>query len=182
MGVLLQMEAVFAVTIPERPGSLGKFCDTLGNHSISEFNYRIADRDQAHIFVGIKVKSRADAQIIEDNFRSSGFETLNLTDDELAKMHLRHMVGGKSHLADHELLYRFEFPERPGALTSFVSAMSPNWNISLFHYRNHGADYGRIVVGMQVPPDEMPQWEAFLETLGYRYWNESTNPAYKLFL
>ena len=175
-------EAVFAVTIPERPGSLGKFCDTLDSHSISEFNYRIADRDQAHIFVGIKVKSRADAQTIEDTFRASGFKTLNLTDDELAKMHLRHMVGGKSNLANHELLYRFEFPERPGALTSFVSAMSPNWNISLFHYRNHGADYGRIVVGMQVPPEEMPQWESFLETLGYRYWNESQNPAYQLFL
>ncbi|MEM6449211.1 MAG: threonine ammonia-lyase, biosynthetic [Cyanobacteria bacterium P01_D01_bin.105] len=175
-------EAVFAVTIPEHPGSLGKFCETLDNHSISEFNYRIADTDRAHIFVGIKVKSRADAQAIENALRRHGFETLNLTDDELAKMHLRYMVGGKSHLADHELLYRFEFPERPGALTNFVSAMSPNWNISLFHYRNHGADYGRIVVGMQVPPEEMPQWEAFLQTLGYRYWNESSNPAYKLFL
>lgn len=175
-------EAVFAVTIPECPGSLGKFCDTLDNHSISEFNYRIADREQAHIFVGIKVTSRADAQRIEETFHQNGFQALNLTDDELAKMHLRYMVGGKSNLAEHELLYRFEFPERPGALTNFVSAMSPNWNISLFHYRNHGADYGRIVVGMQVPPAEMPKWEAFLETLGYRYWNESTNPAYKLFL
>lgn len=175
-------EAVFAVTIPEEPGSLCKFCDTLGSHSISEFNYRIADKNRAHIFVGIKVKGRADAQAIEQSFRGQGFKTLNLTDDELAKMHLRHMVGGKSPLADNELLYRFEFPERPGALTNFVSAMSPNWNISLFHYRNHGADYGRIVVGMQVPPTEMMQWEAFLETLGYRYWNESQNPAYKLFL
>lgn len=175
-------EAVFAVTIPEEPGSLCKFCDTLGGHSISEFNYRIADKNRAHIFVGIKVKGRADAHAIEQSFRGKGFKTLNLTDDELAKMHLRHMVGGKSPLADNELLYRFEFPERPGALTNFVSAMSPNWNISLFHYRNHGADYGRIVVGMQVPPTEMMQWEAFLETLGYRYWNESQNPAYKLFL
>ncbi len=175
-------EAVFAVTIPEEPGSLCTFCDTLGNHSISEFNYRIADEKQAHIFVGIKVQSRADASEIEQNFISKGFETLNLTDDELAKMHLRHMVGGKSPLADHELLYRFEFPERPAALTNFVSAMSPNWNISLFHYRNHGADYGRIVVGMQVPPEEMKQWEAFLKTLGYQYWDESQNPAYRLFL
>ena len=175
-------EAVFAVTIPEEPGSLCKFCDTLGSHSISEFNYRIADKNRAHIFVGIKVKGRADAHEIEQSFRGRGFKTLNLTDDELAKMHLRHMVGGKSPLAGNELLYRFEFPERPGALTNFVSAMSPNWNISLFHYRNHGADYGRIVVGMQVPPAEMMQWEAFLETLGYRYWNESQNPAYKLFL
>ncbi len=175
-------EAVFAVTIPERPGSLGQFCDTLGDRSISEFNYRIADENKAHIFVGIKVKGRADAHAIAENFKNSGFETLDLTDNELAKMHLRHMVGGKSALANNELLYRFEFPERPGALTNFVSTMSPNWNISLFHYRNHGADYGRIVVGMQVPPTEMEQWEACLKTLGYRYWNESQNPAYKLFL
>ena len=175
-------EAVFAVTIPENPGSLCKFCDTLGDRSISEFNYRIADEHQAHIFVGVKVKNRADAQEIAQNFERDGFETLDLTDDELSKMHLRHMVGGKSTLAHDELLYRFEFPERPRALTNFVSAMSPNWNISLFHYRNHGADYGRIVVGMQVPQREMAQWEAFLKTLGYRYWNESNNPAYKLFL
>ncbi|MEL6604635.1 MAG: threonine ammonia-lyase, biosynthetic [Cyanobacteria bacterium J06614_10] len=175
-------EAVFAVTIPERPGSLGRFCDTLGNHSISEFNYRIADANKAHIFVGIKIKNKADAQEIAQNFERSGFETLDLTDDELAKMHLRHMVGGKSPLSHNELLYRFEFPERPGALTEFVAAMSPEWNISLFHYRNHGADYGRIVVGMQVPPEEMEQWQSFLQTLGYRHWNESDNPAYRLFL
>ncbi|MGC1308924.1 MAG: threonine ammonia-lyase, biosynthetic [Phormidesmis sp.] len=175
-------EAVFAVTIPEQPGSLGKFCDTLGDRSISEFNYRIADEQQAHIFVGIQIKDRADAGAIAQNFENSGFRTIDLTDNELAKMHLRHMVGGKSALAKNELLYRFEFPERPGALTNFVTTMSPNWNISLFHYRNHGADYGRIVVGMQVPPTETPQWEAFLDTLGYRYWNESQNPAYQLFL
>ncbi len=175
-------EAVFAVTIPEQPGSLGKFCDTLGNHSISEFNYRIADANKARIFVGVKIKNRADAEAIAHSFTESGFETLDLTDDEFAKMHLRHMVGGKSPLAHNELLYRFEFPERPGALTNFVSAMSPAWNISLFHYRNHGADYGRIVVGMQVPPEDMPQWSLFLTSLGYRYWDESDNPAYKLFL
>ena len=175
-------EAVFAVTIPESPGSLRKFCNSLGNRSISEFNYRIADEQQAHIFVGVKVKDKADAHEIFHNFERDGFKTIDLTDDELSKMHLRHMVGGKSTLAHDELLYRFEFPERPGALTNFVSAMSPNWNISLFHYRNHGADYGRIVVGMQVPQSEMTQWEAFLDTLGYRYWNESSNPAYKLFL
>ena len=175
-------EAVFAVTIPEKPGSLRKFCKTLGNRSISEFNYRIADEQQAHIFVGVKVKNRADAKEIVQNFEQSGFKTLDLTDDELSKMHVRHMVGGKSMLAHDELLYRFEFPERPGALTNFVSAMSPNWNISLFHYRNHGADYGRIVIGMQVPQAETTQWKAFLKTLGYRYWDESSNPAYKLFL
>ncbi|MEM8503762.1 MAG: threonine ammonia-lyase, biosynthetic [Cyanobacteria bacterium P01_D01_bin.1] len=175
-------EAVFAVTIPEQPGSLSKFCDILGSHSLSEFNYRIADADQAHIFVGIQIENRADAQAIAHKFRDNGFKTLDLTDDELAKMHLRHMVGGKSSLAENELLYRFEFPERPGALANFVTAMSPDWNISLFHYRNHGADYGRIVVGMQVPPQEMCQWQSFLTTLGYRYWNESDNPAYRLFL
>ncbi|MEL7227059.1 MAG: threonine ammonia-lyase, biosynthetic, partial [Cyanobacteria bacterium J06576_12] len=175
-------EAVFAVTIPEQPGSLGRFCDTLGNHSISEFNYRIADADKAHIFVGVKIKNRADADAIAHNFIESGFETLDLTDDELAKMHLRHMVGGKSLRSHNELLYRFEFPEKPGALASFVAAMSPAWNISLFHYRNHGADYGRILVGMQVPPAEKAQWESFLKSLGYRYWDESANPAYRLFL
>ena len=175
-------EAVFAVTIPEEPGSLGKFCNCLGNHSISEFNYRIADADKAHIFVGIKIKNRADGQAIMANFKGNGFDTMDLTDNELAKMHLRHMVGGKSSLAHNELLYRFEFPERPGALTNFVTAMSPNWNISLFHYRNHGADYGRIVVGTQVPPEETPQWKSFLDTLGYQYWDENDNPAYRLFL
>ena len=175
-------EAVFAVTIPERAGSLSRFCDILGSHSLSEFNYRIADANQAHIFVGIQIENRADAQVIARKFRDNGFKTLDLTDDELAKMHLRHMVGGKSSLAQNELLYRFEFPERPGALANFVTAMSPDWNISLFHYRNHGADYGRIVVGMQVPPQEMAQWQSFLKTLGYRYWNESNNPAYRLFL
>ncbi|MEL6354550.1 MAG: threonine ammonia-lyase, biosynthetic [Cyanobacteria bacterium J06627_28] len=175
-------EAVFAVTIPERPGSLGRFCDCLGNHSISEFNYRIADANVAHIFVGIKIKNKADGQAIMNNFRDSGFETIDLTDNELAKMHLRHMVGGKSPLAHNERLYRFEFPERPGALTNFVSAMSPDWNISLFHYRNHGADYGRIVVGTQVPPEDTEQWQSFLTTLGYQYWDESNNPAYRLFL
>jgi len=117
-----------------------------------------------------------------ETFVKNGFNTLDLTDDELTKLHLRHMVGGRSPLADHELLYRFEFPERPGALMKFLKSMNPNWNISLFHYRNHGADYGRIVVGVQVPPQERSQWQAFLDTLGYPYWDESQNPAYKLFL
>ncbi|MBE9080047.1 threonine ammonia-lyase, biosynthetic [Romeria aff. gracilis LEGE 07310] len=175
-------EAIFAVTIPEARGSLRRFCETLGSHSISEFNYRIADERIAHIFVGVQIRDRADAARIMQSFTARGFDALDLTDDELTKLHLRHMVGGKSPLAHDELLYRFEFPERPGALMKFVTAMSPNWNISLFHYRNHGADYGRIVVGMQVPPAEMQEWQAFLETLGYRYWDENQNPAYKLFL
>jgi threonine dehydratase len=175
-------EIVLAVTIPEERGSFRKFCQCVGGHNITEFNYRIADSQEAHFFVGVQIQDRADADKIVAMLSSYGFKTLNLTDDELTKLHLRHMVGGRSPLAEHELLYRFEFPERPGALTLFLNSMSPDWNISLFHYRNHGADYGRIVVGIQVPPHEMDEWQAFLETLGYPYWDESTNPAYKLFL
>ncbi|WP_017305017.1 threonine ammonia-lyase, biosynthetic [Spirulina subsalsa] len=177
-----QREAIFAVTIPEKPGSLRQFCDCLGKRNLTEFNYRIADQTEAHIFVGVQVENRADAAKLVESFESFGLKTLDLTDDELTKLHLRHMVGGKSPLAHHELLYRFEFPERPGALMKFVASMSPDWNISLFHYRNNGSDYGRILVGMQVPPHEMTQWRAFLETLGYRYWDENDNPAYHLFL
>jgi threonine dehydratase len=175
-------EAIFAVTIPEERGSFRKFCAGLGSHNITEFIYRIAEATSAHIFVGVQIRNREDAAAIASNFETHGFKTIDLTDDELAKLHLRHMVGGRSALAQNELLYRFEFPERPGALTKFLNSMSPNWNISLFHYRNHGADYGRIVVGMQVPPDEMSEWKAFLDTLGYQFWDESQNPAYKLFL
>ncbi|HEY9860481.1 MAG TPA: threonine ammonia-lyase, biosynthetic [Candidatus Obscuribacterales bacterium] len=175
-------EAIFAVTIPEEPGSLRKFCECLGRRNLTEFNYRISDQKEAHIFVGVQIQNRADAAKMAQNFENCGFKAIDLTDDELTKLHLRHMVGGHSALAHHELLYRFEFPERPGALMKFVTSMSPNWNISMFHYRNNGADYGRIVVGMQVPPQEMQKWQAFLETLGYRYWDESQNPAYKLFL
>lgn len=175
-------EAIFAVTIPEEPGSLCKFCECIGRRNLTEFSYRIADEKEAHIFVGMQIENRADAKKLAQTFENHGFKTLDLTDDELTKLHLRHMVGGRSPLARHELFYRFEFPERPGALMKFVSSMSPNWNISVFHYRNNGADYGRIVVGMQVPPAEMSQWQAFLDTLGYRYWDESSNPAYKLFL
>ncbi|NEP15529.1 MAG: threonine ammonia-lyase, biosynthetic [Leptolyngbya sp. SIO4C1] len=177
-----QREAIFAVTIPEEPGSLRRFCECLGKRNLTEFNYRIADEREAHIFVGLQIQNRADAIKMKETFEANGLKTLDLTDDELTKMHLRHMVGGRSPLAHNELLYRFEFPERPGALMKFVSAMSPNWNISLFHYRNNGADYGRIVVGMQVPPSEMAEWQAFLDTLGYRYWDENQNPAYRLFL
>ena len=175
-------EAIFAVNIPEEPGSLRKFCECLGRRNLTEFNYRIADEKEAHIFVGLQIQNRADAIKMAESFENCGFKTIDLTDDELTKLHLRHMVGGRSTLAHNELLYRFEFPERPGALMKFVASMSPDWNISVFHYRNNGADYGRIVVGVQVPPDEMAQWQAFLDSLGYRYWDESNNPAYKLFL
>ncbi len=175
-------EAIFAVAIPEEPGSLRRFCDCIGRRNLTEFNYRIADQKEAHIFVGLQIQNRADATAMASQFESCGFKTIDLTDDELTKLHLRHMVGGHSPLAHDELLYRFEFPERPGALMQFVTSMSPDWNISLFHYRNNGADYGRIVLGVQVPPNEMAEWQTFLDSLRYRYWDESQNPAYKLFL
>ncbi|MFO0172307.1 MAG: threonine ammonia-lyase, biosynthetic [Aphanizomenon sp.] len=175
-------EAIFAVRIPEERGSLRKFCECIGKRNLTEFNYRIANEKEAHMFVGVQIEHRADAAQMGANFESHGLKTRDLTDDELTKLHLRHMVGGHSPLAENELLYRFEFPERPGALMQFVTSISPDWNISLFHYRNNGADYGRIVVGMQVPPHEMSEWQSFLDTLGYHYWHESDNPAYKLFL
>lgn len=175
-------EAIFAVTIPEKAGSLRQFCECIGKRNLTEFNYRIASEKEAQIFVGVQIKNRADGVQIAEIITNCGFPIIDLTDDELTKMHLRHMVGGRSPLADNELLYRFEFPERPGALMQFVGSMSPNWNISLFHYRNNGSDYGRIVVGIQVPPEEMKEWQAFLDTLGYQYWDENNNPAYKLFL
>jgi len=175
-------EAIFAVTIPERPGSLREFCELLGRRNLTEFSYRIAEEKEAHIFIGVQIQNKNDAIQLAQTWEKEGFKTIDLTDDELTKLHLRHMVGGRSHLAHHELFYRFEFPERPGALMQFVSSMSPDWNISVFHYRNNGADYGRIAVGIQVPPSEMSQWQEFLDNLGYHYWDESNNPAYKLFL
>ena len=175
-------EAIFAVTIPEEQGSLRKFCECLGKRNLTEFNYRIANEKTAHIFVGLQIQNRVDGVEILEKFANCGFPSLDLTDDELTKLHLRHMVGGHSVLAENELLYRFEFPERPGALMKFVDSMSPDWNISLFHYRNNGSDYGRILVGMQVPSHEMQDWQVFLDSLGYRYWDESQNPAYQLFL
>ncbi len=175
-------EAVFAVTIPEQRGSFKRFCELLGERNVTEFNYRIADADQAHIFVGIATQKATDSAVIAKSFTKSGFNTIDLTQDELAKSHLRHMVGGRSQLAKNELLYRFEFPEKPGALMKFLTSMAPNWNISLFHYRNHGADYGRILIGMQVPASDKKELKKFLAGLGYPHWDESDNPAYKLFL
>jgi len=175
-------EAVFAVTIPEERGSFRRFSELVGPRNITEFNYRISDNSDAHIFVGIEVADRTEARKIATDFGQQGFPTIDLSDDELGKLHIRHMVGGKSAMARDELLYRFEFPERPGALMRFLSALAPNWNISLFHYRNHGADYGRVLVGLQVPKKEMKAFREFLATLGYRNWNESNNPVYKLFL
>ena len=175
-------EAIFAVTLPEQRGSFRAFCELVGNRNVTEFNYRISDATSAYVFVGIQVSSLAEPNKIANNFRKHGFDTIDLTHDEMAKTHLRHMVGGRSNLAGNELLYRFEFPERPGALMRFLNSMKPEWNISLFHYRNQGADYGQILIGIQVPAGSKKAFKAFLEEVGYPYWNESDNPAYKLFL
>ena len=177
-----QREAVLAVTLPERPGAYKKFLSLIGVRNITEFNYRYNDQKDAHVFVGIQVASRGESLKLVELLRKHGYATLDLTDDEMAKGHIRHLVGGHSANIDNELLYRFEFPERPGALMNFLNQMNAGWNISLFHYRNHGADYGRVLVGMQVPDAEMGKFEAFLEKLGYSHWNETDNPAYKLFL
>ena len=175
-------EAIFAVTIPEERGSFRRFCELVGARSVTEFNYRINDEKQAHIFVGVQISNRDEPAKLVRQFEKQGFKTLDLTHDELGKQHIRHLVGGKSPLAQDELLYRFEFPERPGALMRFLNSMSPNWNISLFHYRNQGGDVGRTLIGLQVPKKEMKDFRAFLATLGYRHWDESENPVYKLFL
>jgi threonine dehydratase len=175
-------EAVFAVTIPEQRGSFKRFCSLVGPRNVTEFTYRISDAHQAHVFVGVQVGSRGESSLLAHTFEQHDFATLDLTHDELAKLHIRHLVGGKSALAQDELLYRFEFPERPGALMRFLDSMAPNWNISLFHYRNQGGDVGRILVGLQVPGGEMDEFRQFLATLGYRYWDETANPVYKLFL
>jgi threonine dehydratase len=176
-----QREAVLAVTIPETPGSFRKFCALLGARNITEFNYRYDDPRMAHVFVGVQVGSRAESLKLVDSLRRHGLDTLDLTEDEMAKLHVRHMVGGHASV-DNELIYRFEFPERPGALMKFLNSMSASWNISLFHYRNHGADYGRVLVGMQVPPGDKSEFRAFLKTLGYACWDETKNPAYRMFL
>ena len=183
-------EAILAVTIPERPGSFKKFCATLGAKNITEFNYRIADSREAHIFVGIETVNRSETARIVRNLERHGLKTMDLSDNEMAKTHLRHMVGGRAPWsgdrratrAANELLYRFEFPERPGALMRFLSSMRSDWNISLFHYRNQGADYGRVLVGVQVPKEEMREFQRFLDKLGYPCADESKNPAYRLFL
>src|SRR5256885_278661 len=175
-------EAILAVTIPERPGSFRRFCAVLGPRNITEFNYRIADANDAQVFVGVGIHSREETAGIVRTLERHGLKTLDLSDDEMAKLHVRHLVGGHAALARDELVYRFEFPERPGALLRFLSRMRTDWNISLFHYRNHGADYGRVLVGMQVPRAEMSEFRRFLETMGYPWIDESQNPAYRLFL
>jgi threonine dehydratase len=177
-----QREALFAVTIPEERGSFKRFCALVGPRSVTEFNYRISGTDAAHVFVGVAIHRREEADRIARQFERHGFATVNLTDDELAKEHVRHMVGGRSVLAADERLFRFTFPERPGALMRFLDTMPPGWNISLFHYRNQGADYGRILVGLQVPARSERAFRDFLATLAYPCVEETANPVYRLFL
>ncbi|MEI7760633.1 MAG: threonine ammonia-lyase, biosynthetic [Thermoleophilia bacterium] len=174
-------EAVFAATIPERPGSFKTFCNLLGRSNITEFNYRYADSAEAHVFVGLSVRDTRERDRLLREIGKAGIRTLDLSDNELAKLHVRHLVGGRA-TAPNEVLYRFEFPERPGALMRFLEAMSQGWNISLFHYRNHGADYGRVLAGIQVPPGEKRAFHRSLAQLGYRYTEETDNPAARLFL
>jgi threonine dehydratase len=185
-------EALFAVTIPEERGSFKRFCELLGAlpsfgaalspRQVTEFNYRMSDASLAHVFVGLTTTQDGESKKITKHLNLHGFKALDLTHDELAKEHIRHMVGGASSLAQNERLLRFVFPERPGALMKFLSCMRPNWNISLFHYRNQGADYGRILVGLQVPKADDAAFNKFLKILGYPHTEETHNPVYQLFL
>jgi threonine dehydratase len=175
-------EAILAVTIPERPGSFREFIGLIGRRSVTEFVYRYADPKTAHIFVGLEVAGREETAGLLGELKRRRIEAIDLTDNEMAKLHVRHLVGGHAPNAQHEILYRFEFPERPGALMRFLDSMSAGWNISLFHYRNHGADYGRVLVGMQVPPSDTAEFRRFLARLGYGYVDETANPAYRMFL
>ncbi|MCK9259884.1 MAG: threonine ammonia-lyase, biosynthetic [Azoarcus sp.] len=177
-----QREAVLAVTIPEHAGSFRKFCSLLGNRNITEFNYRYADSEKAHIFVGVTVHNRNEATRLVEMLARHDLPAVDLTDNELAKTHVRYMVGGRAPQAENEVIYRFTFPERPGALINFLSNLRSDWNISLFHYRNHGADFSRVLVGMQVPPEDNGAFDVFLERLAYEYVDETTNPAYRMFL
>jgi len=182
-----EREALFAVTIPEERGSFRRFCELIGGlpggpRNVTEFNYRISDESQAHVFVGLTTHGKGESARIAANFTRHGFEALDLTHDDLAKEHVRHMVGGHSALARDERVLRFVFPERPGALMKFLSHMRPNWNITLFHYRNQGADYGRILVGLQVPKTDDKAFQSFLATLGYPSVEETSTPVYRLFL
>jgi threonine dehydratase len=178
-----QTEMLLAAEIPEEPGSFRRFCETLGRRGITEFNYRYADERKAHIFVGVQLSNGMQERLLLlDRLRDAGFPVEDLSDNEMAKLHVRHMVGGRSPAVSNERMFRFEFPERPGALLDFLNAIGTDWNISLFHYRNHGSDYGRILAGIDVPQEETEELEAHLAELGYPHWEESDNPAYKMFL
>ena len=175
-------EALLAVTIPERPGGYREFCSAIGRRVVTEFNYRLSGREQAHIFVGVATQSRKDSEELADQLNALGYTTVDLTDNEMAKLHVRHMVGGHAPEVRNERLYRFEFPERPGALTNFLDRLAGRWNISLFHYRNHGADFGRVLAGFEVEDRDLSEFREFLDGLGYPYASEHDNPAYASFL
>ncbi|MGB5440606.1 MAG: threonine ammonia-lyase, biosynthetic [Gammaproteobacteria bacterium] len=178
-----QREALLGVTIPEQPGSFRKFCETMGKRGITEFNYRYSQAEQAHVFAGVKLQEGdSERKALVKDLRSKGYPVKDLTDSELAKLHIRYMVGGRVPGLEDELLFRFQFPERPGALLGFLGAIGKRWNISLFHYRNHGADYGRVLVGIQVPRESRKEFRASLTKLGYSFWEETDSTAYKLFL
>ena len=175
-------EAIFAVTIPEHPGAFLEFCRAVGERSVTEFSYRLASRSEAHIFVGLEVSGREEARAIARTLAGRGYGCVDLTDDDLAKTHVRHMVGGRTREVANEVLYSFEFPERPGALLQFLSSLGPRWNISLFHYRNHGAAFGRVLCGFEVPPAERGELRRRLESTGFPFVDETDNPAGRLFL
>ena len=176
-------ETLFAVTIPERPGSFRRFCDILGKRSVTEFNYRYSDETDAQIFVGIKLSGGQDEKsALLKRFKDGGYPVTDISDNDTAKLHIRYMVGGRPQNLADEVVYRFQFPERPGALLNFLNHIGERWNISLFHYRNHGSAFGRVLCGMQVPRADMSEFKEFLGTLGYAHWPESDNPVYKTFL
>lgn len=177
-----EREALFAVTIPEQRGSFKHLCQIIGQRSVTEFNYRISDENSAHVFVGLATSNRGESKQIAQALLEQQFGVVDLTHDELSKQHVRHMVGGRSRLTRDERLYRFEFPERPGALMRFLSSMHPDWNISLFHYRNQGADFGRVLIGIQIPGGQAESFHGFVQTLGYPCVDETENPVYHLFL
>lgn len=178
-----EREMLLAVEIPERPGSFRRFCESLGKRSVTEFNYRYSEQPQARVFVGVELRhGHAERREVIAGIEALGYPVVDLSDNEMAKLHVRHMVGGRSPGLADERLFRFEFPERPGALAAFLNAIGNQWNISLFHYRNHGSDYGRILAGIQVPDAEAAELESHLAELGYPHWEESDNPAYQLFL
>lgn len=176
-------EAILCVTIPEKPGSFRDFCHTIGNRGITEFNYRYADQSEAHVFVGVKLHhGDEEKNELISALRSREYPVVDLTNNEMAKIHIRYMVGGRTHLTLEERLFRFIFPERPGALLRFLNHIGGRWNISLFHYRNHGDAFGRVLVGIQVPPTDNAVFQEFLSNLGYNYIEETQSPAYQLFL
>ncbi len=177
-----QREAILGVTIPESKGSFRRFCRALGKRSVSEFNYRYAGADEAHVYVGLQVATTEDRLEVVGDLRDAGYAVQDMTDNEAAKLHVRHMVGGRALAAKPELLYRFEFPERPGALAKFLGVLGSGWNITVFHYRNHGAAWGRVLAGFEAEPEQREELAKYLERVGFRYWEETDNPAYQLFL